>query len=89
MPELLKKAATFILEMSFIFTVVHLIHVESFISILFNQNSRDHSLNSILLVGHVQETIILYFFAFQLSINACVINQTVLYLKNGGSGSLT
>ena len=46
-------------------------------------------LSLILLVEHVKVTAIIYFFAFQLKIIDCAIKQKVLYLKNGGNGSLS
>ena len=81
-----KIAALFHIETSFIFTVVQVIRTKSW-SLIVTIQKYTSVLSLILLVERVKVTAILYFSAFRKKTIGCVINQTVLYLNIGGSGS--
>ena len=67
---------------------VQIIQAKSLSLIVMSQNYIP-VLSLISLAELVQVTTTILFYAFQLKISDCAINQKVLYLKSGGSGSRT
>ena len=83
-----KIVALFHIKTSFTFMVVQIIRIKSSNLIVMNQKNTP-VLSLTLSVERVQVITIIYCSAFRLKVIDCVINQEVLYLRNGGSCSHT
>ena len=88
MPQVSEIVVLLHIETGSTFMVVQIIEIKSLSLVVMSQKYMPDS-SLILSVEHVGVTTIIYFSAFQLKTADCVINQKVLCLTNGGSGSHT